>query len=278
MSLDTEVNMPTERDIKDAKLIRWVARRDMITTVQFERINKSSHEAARKKLERLVNKEYLGKTRFSKDWTKPNYYFATKKGVKFVHSVLEDDGANLAFRNMKDIRPGQIDHKIGINDFFTSLQEQSNKSVYGGLHTWLNSKESKIVVPGEEQRLYPDSFGIFDLGNIEVSFFFEYDRGQMIQKVVLKKLRRYMALIERGGHEELCNELPVNILLLTTYESWAMSLRKQIERAAIKEFPASLEKANFLVSWEGVFHANDILGPNWILCGGNGEKVSFYFV
>jgi len=107
-----------------------------------------------------------------------------------------------------------LEHTLGVNDCFVDLcRVSATASSQGqencGLVAWHNA--AVCATPF----VRPDAYGLYRCRGLEYGFFFEYDRGTMSVRDLIKKFKRYQAYKESQHYAQLDGRFPV-VLVVTT--------------------------------------------------------------
>ncbi|WP_027341149.1 replication-relaxation family protein [Hamadaea tsunoensis] len=95
-----------------------------------------------------------------------------------------------------------LDHRLGINDFFTGLAGYERKREGAQLHHWWpDTRLERFTPPGTTAFGYPqaDALGVWTEDRQTVVFYLEHDTGYEALTVLADKVRRYTEFHRRGA-------------------------------------------------------------------------------
>lgn len=192
---------------RDVVLLDWLADHRVLTTFQICHALFGSLDFAQR---RLLTLHRLGLV----DRFRP---LRAGGGSYPWHYVLDQIGAEFvaASREEPPPRPGQtterkrriaasrtLEHLLGVNQFFTDLAGWARTRPGARLERWWPEQRcgepaafgTMLISP-----VRPDGHGIFAEGGRRTAFFAEFDTGLEQHSVLLSKVSRYDAHVDRGG-------------------------------------------------------------------------------
>jgi hypothetical protein len=99
----------------------------------------------------------------------------------------------------------ELDHRIGVNGFFTALLTHARHNQNVELVEWWSAHRTAATTGAY---VHPDGYGLWrehthpndphTSATIEVGFFLEYDRGNEQQSRLINKIERYAAMTQAG--------------------------------------------------------------------------------
>ena len=192
---------------RDRLLLDWLADHDVLTTAQIAHALFGSLDFAQRRLLRLHRLGLLERFRPLRPGggSFPWHYVLAHLGAEIVAASRDEPPPRPAEVTAKARRVATartLDHRLGINQFFTDLAGHARTRPPAGLLRWWS--ERRCARPGAfghraQPLIRPDGHGIYTDGARTVAFFLEHDTGAEQLKVLAGKLDRYAALATAGG-------------------------------------------------------------------------------
>ncbi|MEV4494555.1 MULTISPECIES: replication-relaxation family protein [Micromonospora] len=200
---------------RDHVLLGWLADHGVLTTPQVAYALFPSLDFAQRRLRRLHDVGVIDRFRPLK----------TDGGSYPYHWVLDQLGAELVAvdRDQPPPRPSQtkarrrrwtvariLDHRLGVNQFFTDLAGHARTHPDHQLRRWwpearcadlgvFANADSHVALQVSPAPVHPDGHGIWTAGNRQVPFFLEYDTGTEPLTELVRKLDDYHQMARWGG-------------------------------------------------------------------------------
>ncbi|MEU5722761.1 replication-relaxation family protein [Micromonospora sp. NPDC047738] len=200
---------------RDHVLLGWLADHGVLTTPQIAHALFPSLDFAQRRLRRLGDVGVVDRFRPLK----------TDGGSYPYHYVLDQLGAEIiaVHRDQPPPRPSQtkarrrrwtvarvLQHRIGVNQFFTDLAGYARTHPDHDLRRWWSesrcgdvgvfaSPGSSIELQTGPAPIRPDGHGIWHAADLQVPFFLEYDTGSEPLTELVRKLDGYHRMVRYGG-------------------------------------------------------------------------------
>jgi len=191
---------------RDRALCRLLAEHRVLTTGQITELTFTSPTTAQHRLVVLHRLGVLARfRRYRPAGSEPWHYLLDVVGARLVAAEAGVDPpspAVLRARTLALAASSHLDHRVGVNGFFTSLAGYARRS--GGtaaLEAWWSERRT-VGEYGDFVR--PDGYGVWREDGRRVAFFLEHDTGTETLTRVVAKLAGYTDLADTdtdvGGH------------------------------------------------------------------------------
>jgi hypothetical protein len=192
---------------RDLLLLDWLADHDVLTTFQIAHALFGSLRVAQRRLGTLLDLGLVDRFRpyRSGGGTHPMHYVLGHEGAQFM-AAARDEPEPRSTRTSQRIRriaaSRTLDHRLGVNQFFTDLAGTARVRGGAELERWWS--ERRCAEPGAFRTglmspVRPDGHGIWNQDGQRVAYFLEYDAGSEGQRVLMAKLDGYDQHVRRGG-------------------------------------------------------------------------------
>jgi hypothetical protein len=242
--------LPDRITPRDAELLRLIAEHRVLTSAQITSVLFAHASNARFRIALLRTAGLIETFRPTIPRGAPLHCVATAKGLKLLaasrsqqpgRSVRNDSAMAAA------LRP-DLDHLLGVNDFFCRLHAHARVRPDCRLEAWRSEWSTAALFPG---RVRPDGFARWREGEEWCEFFLEYDTGTESVGRLIDKLASYADLMHAADN---CS--PVLFWLRTPGR--AEHLRRLLEQAQV-EVPVAYASGNPATSdiasriWQPIF-------------------------
>lgn len=192
---------------RDQVLLDWLADHQVLTTDQIATGLFGSLGFAQRRLLTLYRLDLLDRFRPLRagGGSYPWHYVLGHLGAQFV-AARRGEPPPRPGRSTERIRriaaSRTLDHRLGVNQFFTDLAGHARRSDGACLERWWS--EQRCAQPGAfavglVSPVRPDGHGIWAQDGARVAFFVEYDVGGETHRVLAAKLDGYDQHVARGG-------------------------------------------------------------------------------
>jgi hypothetical protein len=203
---------------RDLHLLDWLADHQVLTTPQIANALFTSLGFAQRRLLALHRAGVLERFRPLRPGggAYPWHYVLAQTGAELVAAARDQPPprpSETAQRIRRIATSRTLDHRLGVNQFFTDLAAHARTHPPARLERWWS--EGRCAAPGAfgaslVSPIRPDGHGIYSEptdggtdstdGQLRrVAFFLEHDTGTESHAVLLDKLTRYDAHASRGG-------------------------------------------------------------------------------
>jgi hypothetical protein len=259
---------------RDRLLLSWLAEHYLLSTDQVAHALFDSLRTAQQRLTILHRRQVL--TRFTTaraDGAMETRYLYTLGPVGFRrhpdtwhdpdHRGLKPPRTSLE-RADRIARSPALHHLLGVNQFFVDLHHHTRHHRQARLLRWWSEQHAtavynKQIASGRTVRrggVYPDGHGIWAVGEQQVGFFLEHDRGTEPLSRVVAKLK---------GYERLARTGPRHAVLL-----W---VPHPVREAGLLDL---MDGADFPMPVATAVHTNDPAAPIWALSTDPGHRVALH--
>lgn len=204
---DRVLNLQARLTDRDRTLLAWLADHQVLTTPQIAHALFSSLGFAQRRLLALHHADILDRFRPLRagGGSYPWHYVLGHLGAELIAAARDQPPprpSETAQRIRRIATSRTLDHRLGVNQFFTDLAGHARIHPDARLERWLS--EARCAAPGAfgpglVTPIRPDGHGIYTEGGRRVAFFLEHDTGTESHAVLLAKLTRYDAHVARGG-------------------------------------------------------------------------------
>jgi hypothetical protein len=192
---------------RDKQLLDWLYDHQVLTTFQIAHALFGSLDFAQRRLLRLHEVGLLERFRPLRagGGSYPWHYLLGQLGTEIVAASRDETPPRPTdtMARMRRIATSRtLDHRLGINQFFTDLAGYARTHPPAALLRWWS--EQQCADPGVFgaailARVRPDGHGIFTDGQHTAGFFLEHDVGGERLAVLADKLARYAVHTAEGG-------------------------------------------------------------------------------
>ena len=188
---------------RDLHLARLLAEHRTLTTSQITALLFSHPGTARNRLRQLREIGFLDRfTHRTPDGDRVTCWVPGLLSARYT-ALAEDQPPPTprAVRTAQDriLANPQLDHLLGVNQFFTDLTHHARTHPGTRLLRWWSAERTAAAFAG---RIHPDGHGIWQVDGgrpATVGFWLEHDTGSMPLTRIVAKLRAYRALQQTGG-------------------------------------------------------------------------------
>lgn len=192
---------------RDRLLLDWLYDHQVLTTFQISHALFGSLDFAQRRLLRLHRLGLLERFRPLRagGGSYPWHYVLDQLGAEIVAASRDESPprpAEVTARRRRVATSRVLEHRLGVNQFFTDLAGHARTHPPARLVRWWS--ERQCARPGVWGRpalakVRPDAHGVFTDGYRTAAFFVEHDVGGEQLGVLAAKLSRYAVLTAEGG-------------------------------------------------------------------------------
>ncbi len=192
---------------RDKLLLDWLHDHQVLTTFQIAHALFASLTVAQRRLLRLYQLELLERFRPLRagGGSYPWHYVLDQLGAEVVAASRDERPPRrdeVTARRRRIATSRTLDHRLGVNQFFTDLAGYARTHPPAALLRWWSQQQ--CARPGALggtllASVRPDGHGIFTDGQQTVGFFVEHDVGGEQLRVLAEKLTRYSTFVTDGG-------------------------------------------------------------------------------
>ncbi len=194
---------------RDAEVISYLARHRVLTALQLARLVFGSYSHARSRLAVLHERGVLA--RFRRDiWpgSQPWRYTLGPVGA-LVHAAATGAAlprpATVAEAVLRLAHSTHTEHRVGVNDFFTTLAGHTQHHPECALGEWWPENEVGETCAGIVR---PDAYAEYTDHDRTLAFFYEYDTGTETLDTLVEKVGKYAELADAGIRKPVLFHLP----------------------------------------------------------------------
>jgi hypothetical protein len=197
---------------RDETLLGWLADHHVLTTPQITHALFGSTRFAQRRLLTLHRAGLIDRFRPLRPGggAYPWHYVLAHLGALHVAAARDQPPprpAATADRIRRIATSRTLDHRLGVNGFFTDLAGHARTHPGTRLDRWWSEAQCSApgaFAPGLISPIRPDGHGVWtetgdDGKQRAVAFFLEYDTGAEAHHVLASKLARYTSHVARGG-------------------------------------------------------------------------------
>ncbi|GAA3957255.1 replication-relaxation family protein [Actinoplanes auranticolor] len=212
---DPVLRVQSQLTDRDRTLLSWLYDHGVLTTFHIADALFPSLDFCQRRLRTLYRLRLIARFRPQRadGGSYPYHYLIDQLGAEVVAASRDErpprrDHARLERRRWTATRT--LDHRLGVNKFFTDLAGYARTHPSARLMQWL--PESTCQRPGTfahpddpalllayQPRIRPDGYGVWRDGTDVVPFFLEYDTGTEQLGVLITKLAGYRELFVELG-------------------------------------------------------------------------------
>jgi predicted transcriptional regulator len=192
---------------RDWRLLGWLYDHDVLTSFQIAHALFPSLNYAQRRLTELTALGLVERFRplRMQGGSYPYHYALAHLGTEVVAASRKQEPPRRAVSKTRLHRIAtsrNLDHRLGINQFFTDLagheRQHGNSRLF---HWWPDTKLRGFSPPGVNAYLivFADALGVWQEDDRTVACYFEYDTGTEALAVLVDKLDGYRGMRDRGG-------------------------------------------------------------------------------
>jgi len=192
---------------RDWRLLGWLYDHGVLTSFQIAHALFPSLNRAQRRLTQLTGLGLVERFRPFRleGGSHPYHYALAHTGALIVAATRGDDPPRRAASTTRLHRIAtsrNLDHRLGINQFFIDLA--SHERLHPGArlhHWWPDTRLRRFVPPGTNAygMLNADGLGVWTEYGQTVAWYLEHDTGTEALTVLVNKLSSYGDLVRRGG-------------------------------------------------------------------------------
>jgi hypothetical protein len=208
ISSDPVLRVRVQLTDRDLLLLDWLADHKVLTTFQIAHALFSSLDFAQRRLLHLHRLGLLDRFRPLRagGGSYPWHYVLDHLGAQFVAAGRDDRPprpADTALRIRRIATSRNLQHQLGINQFFIDLAGHSRTHPSTQLERWWSEQQCAGAGAFGHMTFFspvrPDGHGIWVQDGRRAAFFVEYDAGTESHTALLDKLIRYARHVHDGG-------------------------------------------------------------------------------
>ncbi|MEW2474692.1 replication-relaxation family protein [Micromonospora gifhornensis] len=204
---DPVLRVQSQLTARDRVLLGWLYDHGVLTSFQIAHALFPSLDFCQRRLLTLYRLRLVGRFRPQRadGGSYPYYYVIDQLGAEVVAAGRDErpprrDHARVERRRWTSSRT--LEHRLGVNGFFTDLAGYARTHPDAGLGEWLSEAacqrsgvftrpEDPALVRAYQPRVRPDGYGLWTVRSVGVPFFVEYDTGGEQLSVLTGKLVGY---------------------------------------------------------------------------------------
>ncbi|MCC3329469.1 replication-relaxation family protein [Nocardia abscessus] len=180
---------------RDLALLGLLAAHRALTAQQITRLLFTDANTARKRLVLLTGRGVLARFRACVRPGSQEYRYTLGPLGAMIHAAATDapipTPRTVHEKTLKLSRNPQLDHLLGINEFFTALCHHARTDPGCELVEWWDEREATKACA---EIAHPDGYGVWSEHGRTVRFFLEYDTGTEDLSRLIEKLQGYRDL------------------------------------------------------------------------------------
>ncbi|WP_405164970.1 replication-relaxation family protein [Nocardia sp. NBC_01499] len=184
---------------RDLELLALLAAHRALTAHQITRVLFTDTNTARKRLVLLTGRGVLARFRGCIRPGSQQYRYTLGPLGAMIHAATTDKPIptprTVAEKTLKLSRNPQLEHLLGINEFFTDLYHHGRTNPGCELLEWWNERDATQACANIAR---PDGYGEWSENGHTVRFFLEYDTGTEELSRLVDKLHGYRDLRDGG--------------------------------------------------------------------------------
>ncbi|MEU6020690.1 replication-relaxation family protein [Micromonospora sp. NPDC047134] len=204
---DPVLRVQSQLTARDRVLLGWLYDHGVLTSFQIAHALFPSLDFCQRRLLTLYRLRLVGRFRPQRadGGSYPYHYVIDQLGAEVVAAGRDErpprrDHARVERRRWTSSRT--LEHRLGVNGFFTDLAGYARTHADVGLGEWLSEAacqrsavftraEDPALVRAYQPRVRPDGYGLWTVRGVGVPFFVEYDTGGEQLSVLTRKLLGY---------------------------------------------------------------------------------------
>jgi hypothetical protein len=206
-SSDRVLRLQARLTSRDRRLLDWLSDHQVLTTPQIDHALFGSRRVTQRRLLTLHQLQLLDRFRPLRPGggSYPWHHVLGQVGAELVAAVRDQPPprpSETARRARRIATSRVLDHRLGVNQFFTDLAGHARTHPGTRLERWWSEARCAApgaFAPGLVSPIRPDGHGIWTDNGRRVGFYLEYDTGTEDLHTVLSKLARYDTHVVRGG-------------------------------------------------------------------------------
>ncbi|MET8871698.1 replication-relaxation family protein [Nocardia sp. NPDC004604] len=180
---------------RDLRLLGLLAAHRALTAHQITRLLFTDDNTARKRLVLLTDRGVLDRFRACVRPGSQEYRYTLGPLGAMIYAATTDAPIpaprTVHEKTLKLSRNPQLDHLLGINEFFTTLCHHARTNPGAELLEWWDEREATAACA---KIAHPDGYGVWSENGRTVRFFLEYDTGTEELSRLIDKLQGYRDL------------------------------------------------------------------------------------
>jgi len=184
---------------RDLRLLGLLAAHRALTARQITRVLFGDDNTTRKRLVLLTGRGVLARFRTCIHPGSQQYRYTLGPLGAMIHAATTDKPIptprTVHEKTLKLSRNPQLDHLLGINEFFTTLYRYGRNNPGCELTEWWNERDATQECGGYA---HPDGYGAWTENGRTIRFFLEYDTGTEDLSRLIDKLTGYRELRDGG--------------------------------------------------------------------------------
>jgi Replication-relaxation len=189
---------------RDWRLLGWLHDHRVLTSFQIAHALFPSLNYAQRRLTKLTDIGLVERFRPFRlqGGSYPYHYALGHAGALIIaaaRAVNPPRKADSTARLHRIATSRNLDHRLGINEFFTALAGYEHTQADAKLHVWWpDNRMEGFVPPGTKSLGLPlaDGLGVWTEEGRTVAFYFEHDTGTEALAVLVEKIRHYDGFLE----------------------------------------------------------------------------------
>jgi hypothetical protein len=192
---------------RDWRLLGWLYDHAVLTSFQIAHALFPSLNYAQRRLTQLTGLGLVERFRPFRleGGSHPYHYALARTGALIIAATRGDEPPRRAASTTRLHRIAtsrNLDHRLGINQFFTDLAGHERTHPGTALrHWWPDTRLASFTPPGTYTiaTIRADALGVWTEHDRTVAWYLEHDTGTEALPVLIDKLTGYRTLINRGG-------------------------------------------------------------------------------
>ena len=212
---DPVLRVQSQLTARDRILLGWLYDNGVLTTFHIAEALFPSLDFCQRRLRTLYQLRLIARFRPQRadGGSYPYHYVIDQLGAEVIAAARDErpprrDHARLERRRWTSTRT--LDHRLGVNKFFTDLAGYARRNPSAGLLQWLpeaacqrsgtfTRPDDPALVRAYQPRVRPDGYGLWADAGRQVPFFLEYDTGAEQLSILAAKLVGYHDLFTTIG-------------------------------------------------------------------------------
>jgi predicted transcriptional regulator len=248
---------------RDWRLLGWLYDHDILTSFQIAHALFPSLNYAQRRLTELTGLGLVERFRplRMRGGSYPYHYALAHLGTEVVAASRREDPPRRALSKVRLHRIAtsrNLEHRLGINQFFTDLAGHERQHDGKLVQWWPDKKLRGFSPPGVNAYLivFADALGVWREGDRTVGFYLEHDTGTEALAVLVDKLDGYRGMQDRGGPA-----WPVLFWLHSTTREAHLHRRLTEARPTVPVATAARDRTEGNSPAEAIWHLHGSTGP-----------------
>jgi hypothetical protein len=192
---------------RDWQLLTWLADHQVLTTPQISSSLFGSLRFAQRRLLALYHLGLVDRFRALRPGggSYPWHYVLGHAGAELIAATRDEPPprpSETARRIRRIATNRTLDHRLGVNQFFTDLAAHARTHPGSSLERWWSEAQCAApgaFGPGLISPIRPDGHGVYSENGRRGCFYLEYDTGGEDHGVLVRKIARYNEHVAKGG-------------------------------------------------------------------------------